>query len=159
MCNREGGRAVGNSNYIDGAVSHSVWKLHKKVAVNIASVASYVYIWSGQKLVKNAKNGFWKPKACGQIVLPESSLLKGQKLSENDKIKQFKCDNGNSKYVRFWDTVFYSFLNVVDIIHGVPLCRRPAAVRLCIIIWDDNHRGNVSRSPASHIFMSLLIDF
>ena len=29
---------------------------HRKVSFNIASEASYVYILSGQKLIKNAKN-------------------------------------------------------------------------------------------------------
>ena len=58
---------------------------------NIASEASYVYILSEQKLIKNAKNGpflarFWKPEACGQTVLPDRSLLIGQKLVENAKI-------------------------------------------------------------------------
>ena len=32
----------------------------KKVSFNIASEASYVYILSGQKLMKNAKNGALK---------------------------------------------------------------------------------------------------
>ena len=33
----------------------------EKVVFNIASEASYVYILSGQKLTKNAKNGaFWR---------------------------------------------------------------------------------------------------
>ena len=36
---------------------HSVWKPQKKVSSNIASEASYVYILSSQKLIKNAKNG------------------------------------------------------------------------------------------------------
>ena len=54
----------------------------KKVSFNIASEASYVYILSGQNLIKNAKNGqflvsLWKP--CGQTVLPDRSMLKGQK--------------------------------------------------------------------------------
>ena len=36
-------------------------KITKKVEFNIASEASYVYILSGQKLIKNAKNGpFWR---------------------------------------------------------------------------------------------------
>ena len=39
-------------------------KITGKVSFNIASEASYVYILSGQKLIKNAKNGpfgeFWK---------------------------------------------------------------------------------------------------
>ena len=36
--------------------------------------------------------GFEKPKACGQIVLPDRSLLIGQKLVENVKIEKFKSD-------------------------------------------------------------------
>ena len=35
-------------------------KIAQKVAFNIASEASYVYIVSGQKLVKNTKNSFWR---------------------------------------------------------------------------------------------------
>ena len=41
--------------------SITVSKNDKKVAFNIASEASYVYILSGQKFLKNAKNGqFWR---------------------------------------------------------------------------------------------------
>ena len=40
---------------------HSVWKSQKKVALNIASEAIYVYILSEQKFIKKAKNGpFWR---------------------------------------------------------------------------------------------------
>ena len=72
-------------------------QITEKVSFNIASVASYVYILSGQKLIKNAKNGpfcasFWKTDACGQTVLPDRSILIGQKLVENAKIQKFKCD-------------------------------------------------------------------
>jgi len=35
---------------------------------------------------------FLKPEACGQAVLPDRSLLIGQKLVENAKIWKFKCD-------------------------------------------------------------------
>ena len=36
-------------------------KITEKVSFNIASEASYVYILSGQKLIKNAKSGpFWR---------------------------------------------------------------------------------------------------
>ena len=63
-------------------------KITEKVSSNIASEASYIYILSGQKSIKNAKNGpFWKPKACGQTVLPDRSILIGQKLLENAKIQ------------------------------------------------------------------------
>ena len=63
-------------------------KITEKVSFNIASEASYVYILSGRKLIKNGKNDpfwrvFWKPEACGQTVLPDRSVLIGQKLVEN----------------------------------------------------------------------------
>ena len=64
----------------------------EKVSFKIASVASYVYILSGQKLTKNAKDGFRKSEACGQTVLPDRSLLIGQKLVKKAKIGKFKCD-------------------------------------------------------------------
>ena len=58
-------------------------KITEKVAFNIASEASNVYILSGQKLNKNAKNGpFWRLfknlKLGGQTVLPDRSLLNGK---------------------------------------------------------------------------------
>ena len=64
----------------------------EKVSFNIASEASYVYILSGQKLIKKTKNPqFWQVlrKACGKTVLPDRSLLIGQKLVENAKIEKF----------------------------------------------------------------------
>ena len=67
-------------------------KITEKVAYNIASEANYVYILSGQKFIKNAKNGhFWKPEACSQIVLPDRSILITQ-IGGNAKIKNLKCD-------------------------------------------------------------------
>ena len=67
-------------------------KFNEKVSFNIASEASYVYILSGQKLIKNGQKwcilaSFWKPEACGQTVLPDRSVLIGQKLVENAKIQ------------------------------------------------------------------------
>ena len=35
---------------------------------------------------------FWKLEAWGQTVLPDRSVLIGQKLVENAKIQKFKCD-------------------------------------------------------------------
>ena len=59
------------------------------------SAAKYVYIFSGQKFIKDVKNApfsefFKKREACGQTVLPDRSILIGQKLVENAKIKKFK---------------------------------------------------------------------
>ena len=67
-------------------------KITEKVSFNIASEASYVY-----NLIKNAPKlsilaSFWTPKACGQTVLPDRSVLIGQKLAENAKIKISKFD-------------------------------------------------------------------
>ena len=61
-------------------------KITEKVLFNIASEASYVYILSGQNFIKISNLAkFWKPKACGQSVLPDKSVLIGQKLMENVK--------------------------------------------------------------------------
>ena len=66
-------------------------KITEKVSFNIASEASYVYNLNGQKFIKNAQKlsivaSFWKSAACGQTVLPDRSVLIGQKLMENAKI-------------------------------------------------------------------------
>ena len=70
-------------------------KITEKVSFNIASEASYVYILSGQKFLKNAKNGqFWrvfeKSEACGQTVLPDMLLIIGLKLVKNAKPGKLK---------------------------------------------------------------------
>ena len=62
----------------------TVFENYKKVAFNIATEASYVYIWSGQKLIKNAKNGpIWMPKACIQTVLPDSVTRQFTLIGQN----------------------------------------------------------------------------
>ena len=68
-------------------------KIREKVSFNIASEASYIYILIGQTLIKIAQNSqFEKPEACGQTVLPNRSILIGQKMLKNAKIKKFECD-------------------------------------------------------------------
>ena len=71
----------------------------EKVSFNIASEASYLYILSVQKLIKNAKNCPFLQvfenlklavKQC--YHLPDRSVLIGQKSVENAKIQKFKCD-------------------------------------------------------------------
>ena len=73
----------------------SVWtqclKIAQKVAVNIASEASYVYI--SLKMPKTANLvSLWKTSVCGQTVLPDRSILIGQKLVEMPELKIFKWD-------------------------------------------------------------------
>ena len=70
-------------------------KITKKVAFNFASEASYFYILSRQRFIKNAKHSQFgeflkKTEACVQTVLPERSILKGQNLVENNKIKKMQ---------------------------------------------------------------------
>ena len=73
-------------------------KITEKVSFNIASEASYGYIFNGQKLIKNAKNDpFWRvfenlKLAVKQCYQTDRSVLMGQKLMENAKIQKFKCD-------------------------------------------------------------------
>ena len=55
-------------------------KITEKVSFNIASEASYVYILSGQKLIKKGQKmyilaGFWSSEDCGQTVLPDRKHL------------------------------------------------------------------------------------
>ena len=38
---------------------NTVFENHKKVSFNITSVTSYVYNLSGEKLIKNSKNGLF----------------------------------------------------------------------------------------------------
>ena len=88
-------------------------KITEKVSFNFhASEASYVYILSGQKFIKNAKNGpFWrvfdKPEACGQTVLPDRSVFNRTKIGG-------KCQNSNAT---FW-VIFKHCVSVVVSIHN-----------------------------------------
>ena len=72
---------VVETTMIQSYCMHGVWKSQKKISFNIASEASYLYILSGQKLIKNDPflRVFKKPEACGQTVLPDRSVLRGQK--------------------------------------------------------------------------------
>ena len=46
---------------------------------------------------------FWKSEVCGQTVLPDRSILKGQKLAENAKIEKLKWDTlGDFQTLCFW---------------------------------------------------------
>ena len=49
---------------------------------------------------------FWKTEACGQAVLPDRSILKGQKMVENAKIEKLKCDI-LSDFQTKWNVSFF----------------------------------------------------
>ena len=58
----------------------TVFENHRKSLINLASEASYVYILSGQKLIKKTKKwsnlaSFWKSEECSQTVLPDRSTF------------------------------------------------------------------------------------
>ena len=83
--------------YYQTANSSTLFKNHRKSLIQHCERSELVYILSGQNLIKNAKNApFWrafrKPEASGQTVLPDRSVLIGQKLVENAKI------NSNATY-------------------------------------------------------------
>ena len=90
---------------------YKVWKLQKKVAFNIASEASYVYILSGQKLIKNAK------------MVHFDEFLKTWSFRSNSVTRQLsfnrskiggKCQNSNAT---FW--VIFKHCEYI-IIHDLP---------------------------------------
>ena len=63
---------------------------HRKSLIQHASEASYVYILSGQKLIKNAKNGpFWRVFEHLKLAVKQcyQTVLIGQKLVESAKIQ------------------------------------------------------------------------
>ena len=76
----------------------TVFENHRKSLIQHCERSElYVYILSGQKLIKKCQKwsnlaSFWKPEACGQTELPDRSTLIGQKLVENAKVQKFKCD-------------------------------------------------------------------
>ena len=77
--------------------THGVWKyIAEKVSFNIASEASYVYILSGQKIIKNAKmvqiGEFLRTWSLRSNSVTRQVILMGQKLVNNAKIQIFKCD-------------------------------------------------------------------
>ena len=76
---------------LEGRQKAQFLKLTEKVSFNIASEASYIYVLNGEKLIKIAKNlilvSFRKPETCGQIVLPDRSVLKRQKSFKMSKLE------------------------------------------------------------------------
>ena len=71
-------------------------KIKEKVSSNIANKASYVYILSGQKLIKNAKNAqfgeFLKTWSLGSNSDTRQVNFSRKKLVENTKIQKCKWD-------------------------------------------------------------------
>ena len=109
-----------SENYVDARCL----KITEEIWFNITSEARYVDILSGQKWAKNAN--------IGQTVLPDRSVLIGQKLVENAKIVKFLWD--------FWG----SFSNTV-------------AVMILHTLYIKSTKCNcVSRLVFSHCYYSLI---
>ena len=69
-------------------------KITEKVSFNIASKASYIYILSGQKFIKTAKNGpFWRVFENLKLAVKQCYQT-GQFLQDKNwwKMPKFKCD-------------------------------------------------------------------
>ena len=63
---------------------HSVWKLQEKSHSTLRAKRATFTFWVDKSSIKMLNVAtFWKPKVYGQTVLPDMSLLKGQKLVEN----------------------------------------------------------------------------
>ena len=57
---------------------------------------------------------FWKAEACGQTVLPDRSILIGQKLVENAKIENIFVDF--SKFLKFNQVQIEAFRQLMSLI-------------------------------------------
>ena len=70
------------------------FKNHKKVSFNNCerSELRLQFEWTKVNLKNAYLASFWKAEACGQTVLPDKSILIGQKLLKNANIQKFKCD-------------------------------------------------------------------
>ena len=81
-------------SYIGLLLGHSVWKSQKKSHLAL-------------RAKREAKKLKRKSEACGQTLLPDSSILIGQKLAENAKIEKLECVIwGNSKWTKLLDKLF-----------------------------------------------------
>ena len=76
--------------------NRAILKITEKVLFKIASEASYVYILSEQKFMKNAKTGlfgeFWKNWDLRSNSVTRQVSFNRTKLVENAKIRKFKSD-------------------------------------------------------------------
>ena len=74
---------------MDALTVFTVFENHRKSIIQHCERNELHLYLRGHQLIKNAKNGpfgqvFEKHDACGQTVLPDKSILIGQKLVENE---------------------------------------------------------------------------
>ena len=116
-------------------------KITEKVSFNIASEASYVYILSEQKLIKNAKNGpFWRvlktwslrSNSVTRLVIFNRRKIGGKCQNSNaifwvifsrSKMVFLDCfHNGNSVFECHVPTYFRTLMNERHFSHICPMC-------------------------------------
>ena len=108
---------------------------------------------------------FWKPEACGQTVLPDRSLLIGQKSVENTKFKwdilgDFQTMWGLEKYVSsfYWNACFsnveilIAFDSKRSLIHFLPGWKGELMVghQRCCLIHTVLHHGEKYSSKLTY---------
>ena len=75
---------------------HSVWKSQKKSHSTLRAKRATFTFWLDKSSLKGQKwsilVNFWKSESFGQTVLPDRSILIGQKMVENAKIEKHNCD-------------------------------------------------------------------
>ena len=102
-CNKNPGYAIVYSRK-QYCSTHSVWKSHKKSHSTIQEKRATFTFWVDKSALKMPKMvnlaTFWKPDFFGRTVLPERSLLIGQKMV---KISKFKCDILGDFQTLWWE--------------------------------------------------------
>ena len=112
---------------------------HRKVSFNIASEASYIYILSGQKLNKNAKNGpIWR--------VFENLKLAVKQSYQTDQFNRSKVKNSNAT---FWVIFKTLCIRVKDKARRGKSCKVPDSIcrelqpprqRTCLMLVSKRNR-------------------
>ena len=78
------------------AYNQQTRKSQKKSHSTLRAKRATFTFWVAKSSLKMPKMlnlaSFWKPEACSQPVLPDRSILIGQKLVKKAKIQKFNCD-------------------------------------------------------------------
>ena len=80
---------VSQINKMNDLKTHGVWK-SKKVSFSIASEASYGYILSGQKFIKNAKKWFLKTWSLRSILIQKAQGKIRKNTLQNEQNNSWK---------------------------------------------------------------------
>ena len=98
---------------------------------------------------------FWKPETCGQTVLPDRSVLIGEKLVENAKIKKFKCDI-LSNFQTMW-SIFKSRFTVINFENSIEITLIQFWL-LCLHYRISQSRNNIRQPLQKFTRLSIPIE-